>query len=203
MAEGDLVGGSGEFGMGRGAEALQREMAELRRSMALTSGEVGALSRGISGGLRGALDDLVKDGAKLSDVLRGIGQSIADTAFRVATRPVTDALGSALGQGVGALLSGGFAQERVMPFAKGGVLSGPVRFPMRGGIGLAGEAGPEAIMPLARGADGRLGVAAAGGGRSVNVVFHINTPDPDGFRRSQPQIAAQLRRALAHGERNL
>jgi phage-related minor tail protein len=31
-----------------------------------------------------------------------------------------------------------------------------------------GEAGPEAIMPLARGADGRLGVQAQGGGRAVN-----------------------------------
>jgi phage-related minor tail protein len=75
-------------------------------------------------------------------------------------------------------------------------------FPMRGGTGLMGEAGPEAIMPLARGPDGRLGVMAAGGGRAVSVVMNITTPDVDGFRRSQSQIAAQMNRALARGQRN-
>ena len=64
-----------------------------------------------------------------------------------------------------------------------------------------GEAGPEAILPLARGADGRLGVQA-GGGRVVNVVMHVTTPDAAGFARSQGQIAAQVNRALARGSRN-
>ena len=65
-----------------------------------------------------------------------------------------------------------------------------------------GEAGPEAIMPLARGADGRLGVQAGGGGRSVTVVMNITTPDVQGFQRSQGQIAAQAQRALSRGQRN-
>ena len=64
-----------------------------------------------------------------------------------------------------------------------------------------GEAGPEAIMPLSRGADGRLGVQAAGG-RSVTVVMNIATPDVQGFQRSQSQIAAQAARALSRGQRN-
>ena len=75
---------------------------------------------------------------------------------------------------------------------------------MRGGTGLMGEAGPEAIMPLTRGADGRLGVAAAGsGGRPVSVNITVNTPDVAGFARSQSQIAAQMGRILARGQRNL
>jgi len=74
---------------------------------------------------------------------------------------------------------------------------------MRGATGLMGEAGPEAIMPLRRGADGRLGVAAAGGAaRPVNVTINVSTPDVAGFQRSQSQIAAQLGRALARGDRN-
>lgn len=76
---------------------------------------------------------------------------------------------------------------------------------MRGGTtGLMGEAGPEAIMPLARGPDGRLGVRASGGGaaRPVQVVMNISTPDVTSFHRSQSQIAARMGRVLAQGQRN-
>jgi lambda family phage tail tape measure protein len=97
---------------------------------------------------------------------------------------------------------GAFAQGRVMPFAKGGVVAQATAFPMRGATGLMGEAGPEAIMPLARGADGRLGVQAAGSARPVTVVMNITTPDVQGFQRSQTQIAAQAQRMLARGQRN-
>jgi lambda family phage tail tape measure protein len=96
---------------------------------------------------------------------------------------------------------GTFSQGKVMPFAKGGIVGAPTAFPMRGGTGLMGEAGPEAIMPLARGPDGRLGVQA-GGGRAVNVVMNITTPDVQGFQRSQSQVAAQVSRALSRGQRN-
>jgi len=114
------------------------------------------------------------------------------------------ARGGALSQGraVSGGEGGGFAATRVRPFARGGVVTGPAYFPMRGGsAGLMGEAGPEAILPLARGADGRLGVEA-GGTRPVQVVMNISTPDVAGFRRSQGQIAAQVGRALARGQRN-
>ena len=54
---------------------------------------------------------------------------------------------------------------RVKPYAKGGVVGEPTFFPMAGrNVGLMGEAGPEAIMPLKRGSDGRLGVEASGQG---------------------------------------
>ena len=92
----------------------------------------------------------------------------------------------------------------ILPFARGGVLNSPALFPLKRGIGLAGEAGPEAILPLARGADGRLGVRAQPqGGQSVQVSVNITTPDAQSFRRSQTQIAAMLRRAVQRGQRNL
>ena len=71
-----------------------------------------------------------------------------------------------------------------------------------GGAGLAGEAGPEAIMPLARGADGRLGVAASGGGRA-SITVNIATPDADSFRRSELFVTGQIARAVARGQRGM
>jgi len=70
-----------------------------------------------------------------------------------------------------------------------------------GGVGLAGEAGPEAIMPLARGPDGKLGVTGRGGGNSITI--QIATPDLESFRRSENYITGQIARAVSRGQRNL
>lgn len=188
---------------------FEGELARMRDSLVFTGREVGVLSNGISGGLRRAFDGLVFDGLKLSEALKGVGKSLIDTLYGITMKPIQNAVGGALASGLNGLLGGmmpfadggAFSQGRVMPFAKGGVVAQATSFPMRGGAGLMGEAGPEAIMPLARGADGRLGVQA-GGGRSVTVVMNIQTPDVAGFQRSQSQIAAQAMRALSRGQRN-
>lgn len=190
--------------------AFDGELARMRDSLVFTGREVNTLSSGIGGGLRRAFDGLVFDGVKLSDALRGVARTMADTVYGVAMKPVQNALGGAIAQGLNGLLGGlmpfekggAFSQGRVMPFAKGGVVAQATAFPMRGATGLMGEAGPEAIMPLARGADGRLGVQAAGSARPVTVVMNITTPDVQGFQRSQTQIAAQAQRMLARGQRN-
>ncbi|WP_085501509.1 phage tail tape measure protein [Paracoccus sp. J56] len=190
--------------------AFDAELARLRETMLYTNREASTLAFGIGAGLRRAFSGLVFDGMKLSEALKGIARSMADTAFSLAMKPVEQALAGAIAQGVNGMVSAvlpfrdgaAFVQGRVMPFARGGVVSQPTFFPMRGATGLMGEAGPEAIMPLRRSADGRLGVAAAGGGRPVNVTFNVSTPDVAGFQRSQSQIAAQLGRILARGERN-
>ena len=185
------------------------ELRRMRGALAETGKDVQTLERGLSKGLRRALDAAVIDGARFSDVMGIVGKSLINTAYGAAVKPVTDHFGGMLAQGVGGLIQGilpfakggAFSQGRVQPFADGGVVRGPVAFPMRGGTGLMGEAGPEAIMPLTRGADGRLGVRAQGGG-AVKVVMNIQTPDADSFRRSQSQIAAQMGRALSRGQRN-
>ena len=185
-------------------------LQQMSRTLVFTGREVDTLSRGIGGGLRRAFDGLVFDGMRLSDALGMVAKSMVDGVYSAAMRPVQNALGGAVAQGLqGAMSSlmpfaqgGGFAQGRVMPFAEGGVVSGPITFPMRGGTtGLMGEAGPEAIMPLTRGADGSLGVKSQGGG-AVNITMNISTPDVAGFQRSQSQIAASMTRALGRGQRN-
>ncbi|MEP3638635.1 MAG: phage tail tape measure protein [Paracoccaceae bacterium] len=181
----------------------------MRESAAATSRDVAVLEKGLSRGLRRAFDDLVFDGASLTDALDTLAQSMINTTYNAAIKPVTEHFGGLLAQGVGGLVQGilpfadgaPFSQGRVMPFASGGVVSQATPFGMRGGMGVMGEAGPEAIMPLARGPDGKLGVRG-GGGSGSTVVMNISTPDATSFQRSQSQIAAQMNRALGRGSRN-
>jgi len=189
--------------------AFDGELKRMQATVADTGREVGVLSRGISRGLRSAFDGLVFDGLKLGDALKEVAESMSRAAYSAAIKPVTNHFGGLLAQSVEGVVNGllpfgdgaGFAQGRVMPFARGGIVSQATRFPMHGGTGLMGEAGPEAIMPLARGADGRLGVRADAG-RAVNVTLNVQTPDVEGFRRSEAQIAAMMGRALGRGARN-
>jgi len=215
-----------------GIDGLQGGVEDLGRCMAQTAGtatvlsdglegvrggmtevvrDLGRLEAGFSGGLRRAIDGLVIGGQSASEALSVAAETMLNTVYRSAMAPVTDQLGSMLAGGLNGIVSGlmpfadgaSFSQGRVMPFAQGGVVSGPVSFPMRGGMGLMGEAGPEAIMPLARGPDGRLGIEARGAsGAPVNVTMHVTTPDVRGFSRSQGQIAAELGRLVNRGLRN-
>ena len=136
--------------------AFDGELSRMQESLVFTGREVNTLSNGLGGGLRRAFDGLVFDGMKLSDALKGIGRTLSDTVYGIAMKPVQNAVGGALAQGLNGLLSnvmpfekgGSFAQGRVMPFAKGGVVAQATSFPMRGGTGLMGEAGPEVITAV-------------------------------------------------------
>ncbi|MAR22296.1 MAG: hypothetical protein CMA49_00565 [Euryarchaeota archaeon] len=79
-----------------------------------------------------------------------------------------NALKAVIGSADGNVFQGG----SIVPYAKGGIVSRPTLFPMANGMGLMGEAGPEAVMPLRRHANGRLGVEASGG--AGNVVVNVD-----------------------------
>jgi lambda family phage tail tape measure protein len=78
-------------------------------------------------------------------------------------------------------------------FANGGVFNSLTHFPMRGGqTGVLGEAGPEAVMPLARTAGGKLGVTVAGSGNAsapsesvLNLTVEVYQGEGDGIRAEQ------------------
>ena len=190
--------------------SFNTELGRIQSTVGGANSGVQKLSENLGRDLKRAFDGVIFDGKKLSDALGQVGRSMVDKAFSAAVKPVTNRVSGLFSSGVQNLVSGilpfgdgaGFSQGRVRPFASGGVVSGATTFPMRGGVGVMGEAGPEAIMPLGRGSDGKLGVRAGGGSRAINVTFNITTPDVDGFRRSQSQIAAQMSRALGRGDRN-
>ena len=187
--------------------AFKAELEDVQTSMRGASKDAGTLSRSLSTSLKRAFDGLIFDGARLSDVLAQVGRSITSSVLSAAIKPITGAVSSAVTGGIGSLFGfangGAFSSGKVTAFASGGIVNGPTTFPMRGGTGLMGEAGPEAIMPLTRGADGSLGVRAQGGGRAVVVNMNINTPDVSGFQKSSSQVAAQVQRAIGRGARNL
>lgn len=161
---------------------------ELKRVDDLADG----VGRSLSKALRGA----VSDGKSLKGVLGDVASAFADIALKAALRPVGDLISGAvesLFKATDPSLGG------VTAFAKGGVVSAPSYFPTSGGLALAGEAGPEAILPLSRGSDGRLGIAGAQ--PSVTVNFNVTASDARSFAASEAELSAMLLRAVRRGTR--
>jgi phage-related minor tail protein len=156
-----------------------------------------------------AFSSSVTGGKQFDDVLKTLALRVSSLAVTAAFKPLTASLTSGISSlfsgltaGIGSTGVQANALGAIKPFASGGVIGAPSYFPMMdGGVGLAGEAGPEAIMPLTRGPDGRLGVSGSGGGNSITV--QIATPDLDSFRRSESYVTGQIARAVARGQRSL
>jgi phage-related minor tail protein len=188
--------------LGRSLDARQRQLETLDR-----------LAQRFGASLSGALGAGAADGRRLDTALASLGRTLSTVAMRAALRPLQASLrkgfeslfksvfdlSGAAGFAKGGVVAGG----RVTPFASGGVVAAPTYFPLRGGLGLMGERGAEAIMPLARGPDGRLGVSAGEAARPLAVTVNVTTPDADSFRRSEAQVSAALARAVARGRRGL
>ena len=124
-------------------------------------------------GLEDQLTTFVTTGkANFRDLANSIIADITRIAIRQAIiKPIVGALFPDLKKSA---MGNVFAQNGIQKFARGGIIDKPTVFPFANGIGLMGEAGPEAIMPLRRGRDGRLGVEAANGGGGVNVTVNVD-----------------------------
>jgi phage-related minor tail protein len=163
---------------------------------------------GFAGAMTHAFTQAVRGGKQFDDVLKSLALKLSDLAVKSALKAATGGLSGSLTDIFGGIFGGGGkislnALGAIKPFAAGGVIGAPTYFPLsNGGLGLAGEAGPEAIVPLTRGADGRLGVAMSGQA-APNVTVHINTPDVSSFHRSEAYITGQIARAVARGQRSL
>lgn len=136
----------------------------------------------------GGLAQAMRDGKITGDELVSVLGSLQSRLMQLAANSVWDALikgamGGATGSGgmfswlsglFGSANGNVFDRGNVIPFARGGIVTAPTVFPMRNGAGLMGEAGPEAIMPLRRAPDGRLGVEARGGGGAPTLSVVVN-----------------------------
>ncbi len=171
---------------------LSHTAAELRIQMEDLSSLADTFSTKLVTGLASA----VVHGKNLSDVMKSMVLSLSQTALTAALKPLGALIGNLFANAKGNVFSGG----NVVPFASGGIVNSPTLFAMNGGTGLMGEAGPEAIMPLARGADGSLGVRGGGG---MNVTVNISTPDVQSFAQSQNQVAVMVSQALMRSQRNM
>jgi len=166
-----------------------------------------SLGRQFTHALGSAFEGVAIKGKGLGDVLRTLALRLSEIVLKAALRPLEQGFGNFLtglfSGGAGFAKGGVIRQGMPVPFAQGGVIQSPIAFPLAGGrLGVAGERGAEAILPLSRGPDGRLGVAARGGA-GISVTFNVTTPDAESFRRSETQVAAMLARAVALGQRNL
>lgn len=122
------------------------------------------------------------------------GGSAPTTSLRPVARPTLAADGGAWNNGV-------------QFFANGGVVNAPTGFRHSGGLGIMGEAGPEAIMPLKRGKNGKLGVQMEGGSQPVvvNQTFHFQANGDESVKRiigqSMPQIAQYTSKTIVDQRR--
>jgi lambda family phage tail tape measure protein len=169
---------------------VRKSMRDFEQSMTpLRQGE--EMARSVFGNMGSALDSFVDTGKfRFSDFARSVIMDLIKIQLRAAATKFLSTLMGTFGFANGGVFQGG----QVTAFANGGVVGGPTLFPMANGIGLMGEAGPEAIMPLKRGRDGKLGVAAEGGSGQVvnNYTYNISAVDA----KSVAQLFSENRRTM-------
>jgi lambda family phage tail tape measure protein len=169
--------------------------------------------------LKGTEDALVNFAMTGKLSFKELASSIVADLMRIAIQqaimlPITLALRTAgLPFANGGAFSGGnqvsvnangnaFGSQGVTAFASGGVVNRPTMFRHGGGLGVMGEAGPEAIMPLRRLGNGRLGVETTGsGGGTQNVVVNVSVEGGGSQASGDPGKANELGKLVANAVR--
>jgi phage-related minor tail protein len=155
----------------------------------------------IANSMGDALTSIVDGTKSVSDAFKDMARAIIAELYQIfVVKQITGMISSAIAPhvpGVQLAKGGVISNGQLVPYASGGVVSAPTMFPMSGGkTGLMGEAGPEAIMPLKRGKNGKLGVQADGG--SGDVIIHQNFNFTANGDESVKQIIAQQAPAIAN-----
>jgi lambda family phage tail tape measure protein len=183
---------------GGAAAKVDQEMAKLTE----TFDPFQKVIEGVAGTIESELNSAF---ASVLDGTKTLGEALLDFASNVLAQVAQDLFAQQFSKPIAAGIAGIFAADGrvfnsagVTPFANGGVVSGPTIFPFANGIGLMGEAGPEAIMPLARGADGKLGVSAANGNSAPNVIINnYSGQEATASSDSAGNLVVEIGRAIA------
>ena len=165
------------------------------------------LMRSVESSLEQGFMSMIDGTKSVKDAFKSMAADIIKELYRVlVVKRMVSVITSFLGFADGGTFSGG---SQIQAYANGGVVGGPTTFPMAGGkTGLMGEAGPEAIMPLKRGANGKLGVQMEGGGGDtivVNQSFNFQANGDDSVKRiiaqAAPQIAQMTKKSMIDDRR--
>tara|TARA_R110002012_G_scaffold198922_1_gene367823 strand:+ start:572 stop:2356 length:1785 start_codon:yes stop_codon:yes gene_type:complete len=132
---------------------------ELNKETEKTNGLFESIKSTVATGLANAIEGLIDGTKSLSESLSGVLRQMASLFLQAGTKSL---IGSIFPSANGNV----FAQNGIVPYAKGGYIGRPT-------MALMGEAGPEAVLPLRRGANGKLGVESSGTGAS-NVVVNVD-----------------------------
>jgi hypothetical protein len=166
------------FGVEGASEIISRRaeaLVDILNKAENQAGKTNDVARQLGFTFESAFEDAILRGRKLSEVLQGIATDIARIFIRrTITEPIANWFGGLFSGIFGSAKGNVFEQGDLVPFARGGVVDRPTIFPFARGIGLMGEAGPEAIMPLARDSQGRLGVRASGASPVINQTINVN-----------------------------
>jgi len=154
-------------------------------------------SDNVSRSLARTFASAIASGRSFNDTLASVGTSLSHMALNRGVQGLVSGATNWLGDALSGL------SGSVAPFAEGGIVSSPTLFGMGSSFGLMGERGAEAILPLSRGPNGQLGLAAQGTRAPVSVTVNISAADADSFRKSEGQITGALARAVARGQRSL
>lgn len=182
-------------------DTYSRALEKLGKDLDKTEG----LGKKAASAIRGAFDNLFDDSAQaLNDLSKQLFQM---ALYAQLAKSMPNIFGS---NGIIPLMNANgnvFDAGQVQAFAAGGIVSSATMFPMKGGMGVMGEAGPEAIMPLTR-VGGKLGVAASGGGGSsvqVNVINQsggqVQTSEKRG-PKGERQVDVLISESLASGRQD-
>jgi hypothetical protein len=181
-------------------DSLKEKLNEITAAQEMQQELFDGMAGAVAGTFSSAFDLAIRGSENLGEALKGLAADILATISKMLIMyAIAQALGALGGndKGVGIFstlarafgykeaANGAYFSDGVAAFANGGmftnsIVSSPTLFKFADGgvsqMGLMGEAGPEAIMPLKRGPGGRLGVDAsgAGGGDNINVVVNVD-----------------------------
>lgn len=174
------------------AAGMKTAWGDYRDAALDANAQIQSVTSATLNGFSSTLSSVLVDGqANFKDFTKSILKMLAEIAIKMSIVKGFEAFGFG---GVTANAKGGVYNSPGLSAYSGQIVSQPTLFPFARGAGLMGEAGPEAILPLRRGIDGKLGVVAASGltGGEINQTFQINIQNDAGNGEIGPNAVKQI-----------